>query len=54
MSMAQLQAEAAATQTHDLFAALLPDPPGALRCCSEVGWVWVRWMVCRHSRGRQP
>ena len=34
MSMAQLHAEAAATQTRDLFAALLPDPPGALRCAA--------------------
>ncbi|KAI7840273.1 hypothetical protein COHA_006055 [Chlorella ohadii] len=28
MTMAQLHAEAAATHTRDLFAALLPDPPG--------------------------
>jgi hypothetical protein len=28
MTMAQLHAEAAATQTRDVFAALLPDPPG--------------------------
>ena len=31
MSMAELHAEAAATQIRDIFAALLPDPPGVLR-----------------------
>lgn len=35
MTMAQLHAEAAATQTRDLFAALLPDPPGAR---AVAGW----------------
>jgi hypothetical protein len=30
MSMAQLVAEAATTQARDVFAALLPDPPGEL------------------------
>jgi len=36
MTMAQLHAEAAATHTRDLFAALLPDPPGTL-CQQTVG-----------------
>ncbi len=28
MNMAQLSAEASTTQARDIFAALLPDPPG--------------------------
>lgn len=37
MSMAQLHAEAAATQTQDVFAALLPDPPGAWAAWAAAG-----------------
>jgi len=33
MTMAQLHAEAAATQTKDVFAGLLPDPPGVFCVC---------------------
>lgn len=43
MTMAQLHAEAAATQTRDLFAALLPDPPGAWAVAGWAHGVTQKW-----------
>lgn len=45
MSMDELHAAAAATQPRDVFAALLPDPPGGLWPWFSTGSTGVRWVL---------